>query len=319
MGGIGARLVTPILWSAMGMAVGAIILHTALGLQRPVDRTYLSFACMMALVAVFLYLQWKLYRATSAVIAVDVKQHQVTVVNLFMGCMFVFVPAYTKVRLPRVTNAVLWTSLAIAFVANLALPSGLWFSGEPTLLASTFRGEPYTTVITPPMAAPQLAYAFFVTSYMLVALLCAGVMYRRGERQRGVTFAIAAAIVVVYALVDIIRDNIGGTWPYMVEYGIVTWALILSVQLARDFRDNNQNLGSAIDHVESQARQLISMLNSLHVLEHNMKLPLERLEGGVMELGYSASSVDPQLRRVERATTRLKELARSMPEIRLRR
>jgi hypothetical protein len=301
------------------MALGAVILHTALGLYRPLDRTYLSFAAMMVLVALFLFLQWKLYRATSGAEAADLKQHQVTIVNLFMGCMFVFVRAYTNVRLPRGTSVILWGGLAIVLVANIALPYGLWFSAEPTLIPSRFLGEPYNIVITPAMAAPQLAFAFFVTGYMFVALVCAAKMYRRGQRQRAVTFALGLTLIVVFAGVDIIRDNVGGTWPYMVEYGVVSWALIVSVQLAHDFRNTTRKLTRTIEYVDVQARQLTEMLNSLHVLEHNMKIPLETLETGVVGLGYSAATVDPQLRRVERATTRLRELASSMPEIRLRR
>lgn len=310
---------TPILWSAIGMTAGAVILHTALGLQRPVDRTYLSFAAMMGLVTVFLFLQWELYRSTASATAVQIKQHQVVIVTLFYGCMFVFVPAYTNVRLPRVANVALWVALAVVFVANLSLPYGLWFSAAPTLISSTFLGEHYTIVVTPPMGPAQLAFAFFVTSYMIVALVCAAKMYRRGERQRGVTFAFAVTLVVAYAVVDIIRDNVGGTWPYLVEYGIVSWALIVSVQLAHDFRETNRTLAKAIGYVDVQAQWLTEMLNSLHVLEHNMRIPLETLESGVVELSHSATAVDPQLRRVERATTRLRELARSMPEIRLRR
>jgi hypothetical protein len=306
--------VTPVLWSAIGMAIGAVVLHSTLGLKRPLDRTYLSFACIMVLVAVFLYLQWELYGATSSMVAVEIKKHQVAVVGLSFACMFVFVPAYSRVRLPRFVTGAFWCALAIVLVANALLPYGLWFSGEPTLVPSTFLGEPYTTVITPPMRAPQLAFAVFVTSYVVVALVCAGKMYRRGERQRGVTFAIALAIVFCDALVDIIRDNVGGSWPYVAEYGIVIWALIVSVQLARDFRRNTQTLGKAIGQVETQARQLTAMLQALRALEHDMQRPLDALESGVVELARGAMPADPQLRRVERAVDRLAQLARSMPE-----
>jgi hypothetical protein len=307
------------LWSAIGMAVGAFILNTALGLHRPVNRTYLSFACMMVLVAVFLYLQWKVYRATSPVEAVGFRQHQVMIIDLFYGCMFVFVPAYTQVRLPRVLNAAFWAALVIVFVANYWLPYGLWFSAEPTLIPSMFLGEPYNVVVTPPMEAPQLSFAFFATSYIVVALSCAAKMYRRGQRERAVSFAIGLTLIIVYAALDIIRDNVGGTWPYLVEYGVVSWALIVSVQLARDFRTTIRTLGKAIVYVDMQARQLTEMLNSLHILEHSMKMPLETLEAGIAGLARTTTEVDPQLRRVERATIRLKELTRSMPEIRLRR
>jgi hypothetical protein len=307
------------MWCAIGMAIGAVVLHTALGLQRPFGRTYLSFACIMALVAVFLYLQWELYRATSSAAAVDVKRYQVSVVNLFIACMFVFVPAYSGVKLPRVVNGALWGGLAIAFIANAWLSSGLWFSGEPRLVPSTFRGEPYTTVISPPMAWPQLAYAFFVTSYQILALVCAAKMFRRGERERAVTFAIALTLVIVYALIDIVRDNVGGSWPYVVEYGVVSWALIVSVQLARDFRSNTQTLSKAIDYVHTQSRQLTGMLDSLRALEDQMKRPLDTLESGMVGLARGTTAVDPQLRRMERTVTRLREVARAMPEIRARR
>jgi hypothetical protein len=308
--------VTPVLWSAIGMAIGAVVLHTALGLQRPLDRTYLSFACSMLLVAVFLYLQWELYRATSSVAAVAIKKHQVTVVAVCLACLFVFVPAYSRVRLPRLVTAAFWCGLAITLVANAVLPYGLWFSGEPRLVPSTFLGESYTTVITPPMDAPQVAFAIFSTSYVIVSLVCAGTMYRRGERQRAVTFGIALTVVLGHALVDIIRDNVGGSWPYVAEYGIVSWALIVSVQLARDFRDSTRRLGNAIDHVDTQAHQLTAMLDALCALEHDMQRPLHTLGSGVVELARATTAVDPQLRRVERAVTRLEELARSMPESR---
>jgi len=308
--------VTPVLWSAIGMATGAVVLHTALGLQRPLDRTYLSFACSMVLVVVFLYLQWELYGSTSSVAAVAVKKHQVTVVAVCFACMFVFVPAYSRVRLPWLVTAAFWLGLVVVFIANAWLPYGLWFSGEPTLVPSRFLGESYTTVITPPMGGPQLAFAIFVTSYVMVALVCAGAMYRRGERRRAVTFAIALVVVLVHALSDIIRDNVGGAWPYVAEYGIVSWALIMSVELARDFRDNTRKLGTAIEHVDAQARQLTVMLDSLRALEHDMQRPLHTLESGVVELARGTTAVDPQLRRVERAVTRIDELARSMPESR---
>lgn len=306
---------TPILWSAIGMAIGAVVLHVALGLQRPLDRRYLSFACIMALVAVFLFLQWELYRSTSSAVAVHLKQHQVTVVNLFFACMFVFVPAYTSVRLPRKVTAFFWAGLFVMFVANIWLPYGLWFSGEPQLIGSRYRGESYTAIVAPPMGAPQLVYAAFFSSYLGVAMVCAVKMFRRGARQGAVTFAIALTIVVADALADVIRDNVGGSWPYVAEYGIVSWALIVSVQLARDFRENTQTLGDAIERLDTQARQLTSMLDALGALEHDMKRPLDTLEHGVVELAQSSTAVDPQLRRLERAITRIKELSRAMPEI----
>jgi hypothetical protein len=299
------------------MALGSLVLHTALGLRRPFDRTYLAFACIMACVAVFLYLQAQLYAVTTADVAVEVKRHQVTVVNVFFACMLVFVPAYSRVQLPRAIAAALWIGIAIVFVANLLTPYGLWFGGEPQLVPSTFHAEAYTSSVAPPMGALQIAYAGFVTIFLLVALSCAVRAFRGGRRQRGLALAIALALVLVHGSVDIIRDNIGASWPYVAEYGVVSWGLIMSMQLAHEFRTQTQQLARAISLVEAQSIRLTAILEALQSLEQNMHTPLDKLEAGVARLGDGTP--DAQLVRIERAVTRLRVFARSMPNIHARR
>jgi hypothetical protein len=306
---------TSVLWTAIGMSLGAVVLHVALGLRRPISRTYLSFACVMSAVVVFLYLQWTLYGATTVEVAVDAKRHQVTVMELSLAAMFVFVPAYTRIRVPRPMVVVYWSVLAVLFVANFLTPDGLWFSGAPQLVPSTFRGESYTNVIAPPMGAPQLAFASFAISCVFVGLGFAVAMFRRGDRQRAVTFAIALVVVLGHAIVDLIRDNVGGSWPYVVEFGVVTFGLIMSVQLAHDFRAQTRSLGQAIAQVEKQARLLGRMLDALHILEQNMDVPLYTLETGVVDLARTTTTEDAQLRRLERAVTRLRAFSRAMPDI----
>jgi hypothetical protein len=306
---------TAVLWTAIGLALGAVVLHTSMGLRRPVDRTYLSFAAIMASVAVFLYLQWRLYGATTASEVVDIKQHQVTVLHVSLAGMFVFLPAYTRIAVPRPMVVVYWTILAIAFVANFFAPYGLWFSGEPQIVSATFRGEPYTTVIAPPMAPLQLAFASFVISCVVVALGFVGAMVRRGDRHRAAMFALALILVLCHGLVDVIRDNVGGSWPYVAEFGIVAWGVVMSIQLAHDFRTQTRSLGMAIEKVEDHARRLRAMLDALHALEQNMYVPLHTLQIGVADLARATTAEDPQLRRIERAVDQLQEFARAMPDM----
>lgn len=305
---------TALLWTAIGMTVGAAILHATLGLCRPFERTYLSFACIMALLALFLFFQWEFYRATTSAAAVMATRRQVTVVVGFLACMLVFVPSYTKVRIPRPLMAVFWALLAVLFIANLLAPYGLWYSALPELVRSQFRGEPYNTVIARPMGAPQYAFTLYFTSLLVVSMVCAVKVYRRGERQRGLTFAVALGVILVHSLVDVVRDSIGASWPYVAEFGVVTWALIMSVQLARDFRTQAQTLGHAIMHVEAQAARLESILSSLRALEQNMDAPLHTLEAGLATLSATTASDDGQLPRMRRAVTRLRDVANSMPE-----
>lgn len=307
---------TPLLWTAFGMAIGAAVLHGALGLRRPRDRTYLSFAFMMALVAVFLYYQSNIYRATTAAAAVEATRRQLIVIDGFIACMLVFIPSYTKVRFPRALAAAFWAGLVFVALANLLAPYGLWYSAQPELVQSEFRGEPYNIVIAQPMGPLQYFYTLYFTSLLLVSLGCALKVFYRGERQRGATLAFAVALILVHALVDVVRDNVGGTWPYVAEFGVVTWGLIMSVQLAHDFRAQAEALGDAIVQVETHARRLRSILASMRALEQNMHAPLNTLETGVSELAADTSQEAAQLARLRRAVTRLREFSREMPDIR---
>jgi hypothetical protein len=311
--------VTSILWAAIGTALGAVVLHTTLGLRRPFDRIHLAFACLMVLVATYLYLEWDVYRASNAEVAIVAKQRQITVVNAFAAAMYIFVPAYSNVRIPRRLMAAYWSGLAIFFVVNLWAPYGLWFTNEPQLVVSSLRDEAYTTLLAPPMGPLQLGYTTFLTSFLIVALGCARKMYRRGERERAVAFAIALILVIAAGIVDVVRHNVGGAWPYVIEYGVVTWGLIMSVQLARDFREQTRSLGKSLAEVQAHARRQTTILDALQTLERDMQRPLAALERGLATLAAATTTEDAQLPRLERGITRLRELADSMPAIRTRR
>ena len=148
---------TALLWAAIGITIGAAVLYATLGMRRPLDRAYLSFAFMMALLAVYFYFRLDLYRATTTDASDEAVRRQVLMVLGCHGCLLVFVPAYTRVRIPRLLMAAYWGGLAIFFLANLWAPYGLLFSGQPELVRSAFRGEPYYTVVAPPMSLPQHA------------------------------------------------------------------------------------------------------------------------------------------------------------------
>jgi len=302
---------TILIWTAFGMTCGAALLHGTLGLRSPLDRTYLSFACLMASLAGFLILQSDLYHATTAEVAVEAVRRRVVAALLVNASFFVFLPTYTQVRLPRIMEAY-WILLAFLFVANLLAPYGLWFSALPDLRIEMFRGELYSSVIAPPMSFLQYLYAFFFLSQLVLGMGCAIVMYRRGERQRGVTFAAAVAVVGVHMVTDIVRDAVGGSWPYLTEYGFVSWGLIMSVQLALDYRAQAELLAHAIVNVEAQAQRLTSILGALRALEQNMDVPLRTLQAGVATLSSETSNEQSQDDRLRRAVTRLREFSRSM-------
>lgn len=305
----------PLLWAAIGISVGAALLHATLGSRRPLDRAYLLFACMMGFLAVYFFLGLDLYRAPTADAAVGAVRRQVIAVLGCHACTLAFVPVYTRVRIPQSMMAAFGGVLAVLFVANLLAPYGLWFSGPPQLLQSEFLGEPYESVVAPPMSLLQHAYTVYFITFMGVALTSAVKLIRRGERQRGGALAAALVLIVVTNLIDIIRDIVGGSWPYVAEIGFVGWALIMSVQLAHDFRAEADALRKAISQVETHAEQLRSMLDALRALEENIHVSLATLEPGVKALTATTTKDDERLQRLCRAVARLRDVAHSMPDI----
>lgn len=306
---------TPLLWGAIGIAVGAAALHGILGIRRPVDRARMSFAMMMAFLAAYFYFGLPHYQATSAEAAIEAVRRQVAVVLGCHACLLVFVPAYTNVKIPRIVMTAYWIGLAVMFVANLVAPYGLWYSGMPRLARSTLFGQPYHTVVAQPLSLLQYAYAVYFSSFLLLGLACAVRAFRGGDRLRSAMFAAALAIIVAAYLVDVIRESVGATWPYVGEIGFAAWALVMSVQLGHKFRAQSAALALAVSNVEMQAVRLRRILDALRTLERHIHAPIDRLALGVETLVPDTSTEEVLLRRLRRAVAKLRDCARAMPEL----
>lgn len=269
---------TPLLMTAFGMTIGAAVLHIALGVTRPLDRTYLSFAWIMVLLAAYLYFEWELYHATTSEQAVEAMRHEVITAHGFLAGILVFVPSYTKSRIPRWLMSAYWGGLALLFVVNIVAPYGLWLSGKPELVPSTVLGEPYSVVVAPPFSGLQYLHTLYVLSVFVLTFRCALDLVRRGERQRGATLALALVVVVTQHVADVVRDALGGSWPYLAEFGLVTWGLIMSLQLAIDFRANRLLLHASLNRAEHDAAELARTVETSLVVRDKLNTPLQTLE-----------------------------------------
>jgi hypothetical protein len=305
---------TTLLWAAFGMTVGAGVLHAALGLTRPLDRTYLWFAAIMLFLAGYLYFEWQMYRATTSAEAVEAVRHQLVAAHGFLAFILVFVPAYTRVRLSQKVMTVFWTGLALLFMANLSAPYGVWFSAAPTLVASTFRGEPYNTIVAPPMSLLQYVHAIFVLGVFALTLRCALDVFRRGERQRGAMLAIALVVVILHHVADLVRDAVGGTWPYVAEFGLVAWGLIMSVQLALDFRVSERRLFAMLSRAEQHAAELAKTVDATLRVRDKLNTPLQTLELGLAVQSADRPEDEETLAELRRAVVELTQLGRAVEQ-----
>jgi len=270
-----------VLWAVFGMTTGAAVLYAALGLTRPADRTYLSFACIMATLAAFVYFERELYTSMTASDAIETVRRQIVAGHALIASILIFVPSYTRVRIPRWLFGAYVGVLAILFVTNLVAPLGLWFSGPPDLHLSRFAGGPYTAVVAPSLSTLQIAHTMYVVGVYGLMFSCAVKVIRRGERQRGVMLGIALTLTIVPHVVDVVRDAVGGDWPNLAEFGLVLWGLIMSVQLAIDFRFSEQRLYAMLTTAEEHAAELATMIEATLRVRDKLNTPLQTLELGL--------------------------------------
>jgi hypothetical protein len=304
-----------LLWALFGVTIGAAVLHGALGLTRPIDRTYLSFAAIMVFLAGYVYFERALYRASTGVEAAEVLRYQVVAAHGFIAFILVFVPAYTRVRIRPWLMKGYWIGLALLFVANLVTPYGIWFASEPELVPRiTFRGVPYNTVLAPPLGPLQYIHTLYVISVYALTLWCALVLTRRGDRKRGVMLAIALSVVIVHHLVDVVRDAVGASWPYVAEFGLVTWGLVMSVQLAIDFRATEQRLEAALFRAEQHAAELAKLVDASLLVRDKLNTPLQTLELGLALRRPEAPDHERTLADLRRAVVELTALGRMVEQ-----
>ncbi len=303
-----------LLWALFGMTIGAAVLHGALGLTRPIDRTYLSFAAIMMLLAMYVYLERELYRATTGIEAAEILRYQVIAAHGFIAFILVFVPAYTAVRIRPWVMKAYWIALAVLFVANLVTSHGIWFSSVPEIASATFRGTPYNTVVAPPLGVLQYIHTFYVVAVYGLTFWCALVLVRHGDRKRGAMLAIALSVVIVHHLVDVVRDMVGGSWPYVAEFGLVTWGLVMSVQLAIDFRVTEQRLQIALSRAEEHAAELAKLVEASLLVRDKLNTPLQTLELGLALRSPSKPDDERTLADLRRAVVELTVLGRMVEQ-----
>jgi hypothetical protein len=301
-----------LLWAALGMAFGAAVLHFALGLRRPIDRTYLAFAVLMGCLAAYLYYERAYYHADSVDEGVAAMRGQLVAAHGFIACSLVFVPAYTGVRMPRWMAAIAWGGLATLFAANLALPYGIWFSGRPELVRATFAGEPYHTLVAPPLAWPQYAHSVYVLALFALALASAVSIARRGDRSRGKVLAVSFGMVIIAHIVDLVRDVSGGTWPYVAEFGVAAWGLIMSVRLASEYKRMQRLLAATLVEVEQRTAELAKLVDAALHVRDRLNTPLQTLELGLTLRTPKSPRETPALDAMRAAVVELAQLGRAV-------
>jgi hypothetical protein len=280
---------------AAGAALSNSVVHCALGIQRPRSIKHLTFAALMLFIFPFQIASAGLYTSESPIEAVAMARAGVALAVVIILLYARFVEMYAEVTVPR------WLAQAHIAVSvgwllyDLLSPWGLLFAALPVTVIAPRGGPDVLFVRTP---AIGLLWQSF-NALTIVWGIAAGVrMARTGRRRAGIALVVGSMCVLGTIFFDIIKGVLGATWPYLGGFGIVVLALVLSAQLAADFR--------------ASEKRLSDMVAAALVLSDLLNTPLQTLEVGLETLNVESDDERARVLRLKRAVARLADVGRQL-------
>lgn len=286
----GSRM-TLLLASLVGAFVATGVLHAGLGLRRPLALLHLSFATMMVGFSVFVLRQLQVYRSQSVEHGIELIRDQGDAAILFFFAFAWFVRE-SGWRI-RAGWAVAYLSILAAGLAyNEMSPYGIYLADRPALMRTEWLGEEISTFVVVPGYLQLAWFAFELASFGIGAI--AGLLLvRRGDKRSGFSLMAGALMLFAGLAMDFIHELVGGTWPFLTEFALVTFSLLMSVELAIGVRE--------------QESELTRLATAALVVRDKLNTPLQTLEVG-HDLLARGASVGTLVPRLQRATAQLAQL-----------
>jgi hypothetical protein len=272
-----------VLIMAAGVSLASALIHFTLGLHRPGSRQHVTFALLMLATCPFQLIVARFTVTTSVAPAITLSRAAVANAIVMIALFGAFVAQYSGMK-PRRTVAWAFLALsAVSLVYDLAAPRGLLY-------------EPSTPSLT--VSPIALAWQAFNALTVLWATVVGALLVRRGQRRKGVLLLLGGGSVLATIVIDIVRNVLGRSWPYVGGFGLVVFSLLLAVDLAINFRDNEQ--------------RLTEWVGTAIVLRDQLNTPLQTLRFGLATMPAANAAEHARIQRLQRAVTRLRDLGRNL-------
>lgn len=282
-----------LLWAGCGAASLSSILNMALGLSRPVEWKYVSFSIAMLFLSVYFGLQHVFYYSTDLELKIEVVRWQIYVALLFFGSFGTFLALYTNWEPPGWIFKTIGVYIGIAALYNYLSPYTLYFTGQPHIAAYQQFGSDTIHLLEAPVNV--LVVSLF-TFEMVVIVGGAYLVYTRKRASK----LILTALVVGWCCVtsDFVHDVVKGTWPYLGEFGAVFFAVLMSLELAIDYRSKESHL----------ARALATTIK----IRDQLNTPLQTLTLGLDLIAADTPDQQHLVERLKNSVNRLESLGRGL-------
>jgi hypothetical protein len=280
---------------AAGVALSSSVAHCALGIQRPRSATHLTFAALMLFIFPFQLVSARLYTTRSPAEAVAMARLGVVLAIAIVVLFALFVKKYTHAKIPPWIAGAYVAANVAWLLYDLLSPWGLLFATQPVTVIVP-RGEPAVVFVRTPGIG--LVWQGFNAVTIVWGILAGLRVARAGRRRAGIALVIGSSCVLITVFFDIIKGVFAKDWPYVAGFGVAVLALVLSAQLAANFRANE--------------KRLADMVAAALVLSDLLNTPLQTLEFGLETL--RAESMDERARvlRLKRAVAKLADVGRHL-------
>lgn len=239
------------LYVLSGVCAYAGFHHAHVGWRHPLDRTHLLFALMCVTIAMYVVAKAGAYESGSAEALVHRRRWELSFAIAFFVAYPWFVREYAGLRsawMPLVLSLLMVTVL----MANLLLPYGVGFARLPEFATMTLPwGERVAD-----LRVPQDQRGTWFQAGWLVMLLvfvyglhASWRQYRRGERRRAVSLAVAIGVFLAFFLFNRLVNDGLIEFTHTAEFGFLALLLVMNQSLVNDERKLEQRMLAVLDNM----------------------------------------------------------------------
>ncbi|MDM0014465.1 PAS domain-containing protein [Variovorax sp. J22P168] len=278
--------------------VGYAALHNAIiGLQRPIHRMHLLFACMCATILVYVVAKTCAYRAETGAALVAMRRLELQAAIVFTALLPWFYGAYLRLR-PRRAQWGVTLVCAALFALNAWLPWGLAFTSlpgaDPVLLP---WGERVTDLRVFHPTPWFVAGATFMGLVFLWGAKLGLRQYRAGHNRRGSLTLAGCMLMVVLGLVYNHLVNL--QWApgvHVAEFSFIGLVVMLDVELSRERRQSRERVRGILDNMP--AAVYVKLHDGRYLMANRAYEELFDLPGG-SPIGRTDAELFPGTARAE--------------------
>lgn len=251
-------MMSALLWGGCGAACASCVMYLALGISRPLELKHVAFASAMFLISCLFALQHIFYFSENLALKIELVRWEIVIAILFFASFGWFLSLYTQWHPSHWMKALGGGYMAIALIYNQVSPYSLYFVSQPQIAHGVGLGGEKLLFLDAPVNLFMLSFVAFEF------LIIAGGLYLVVKRKPSKKCMLAALTIgLASVLADFIHDAVGGTWPYTAEFSAALMALLMSLELAFDFRRKEDRLARAMDRTIQIRDQLNTPLQSL--------------------------------------------------------